>query len=843
MKQIHDFTNNKFIWNIDLDEYEKDKSGKYTVAGWVLPKKPGSVTLTGYLDNTGKLDCKTKISVREDVAAAFPKIGKNDAAGFRCVFCLNGELEKNQKFSLYAEQDGVRECIFEKTCGDIEKYPGETIEYKVDVVHPSQGNVVVSGWCIDQCQEYVITAYDGEKNKLDAKFSKTVRTDVQMAKGLPRENADCGFEVIVPRESIKTDTLHLILANHLKYAEYVVDMKEYDKKYSKSARYKELLGPGKWRENLSSIRKEGISKFVYDLRMEVEPEKTEYQYWLKAHQVSERELKRQRQCEFEWNPLISILIPLYNTDFHFLKVIVDSIRKQSYRNWELCLADASDTDIVGEYVKKHYSKESRIKYKKLKKNEGISSNTNEALRMAVGEYVMLSDHDDIVEPNALYEIVKVLNRHPELDIVYTDEDKVSFDDKQYFGPHFKPDFNIGMLRSNNYICHITVIRKKIMDEIQGFRPEFDGAQDYDLILRCVEKTDKIYHIPKILYHWRCHPNSTAVNPESKMYAFEAGRKALLEHYERCKIAAKVENTKLLGYYRTVFELKGNPLVSIIIPNKDHIDDLKKCVESIHQISDYKNYEIIIVENNSEEAMTFRYYEKLEQDYQNVRVIYWKDIFNYASINNFGVAESRGEYLVFLNNDVEIISPKWIDEMLGFAQQADVGVVGVKLYFPNYTIQHAGVVIGLGGVAGHIAVGMPGTDYGYQGRSIIAQDYSAVTAACMMVRKDVFRELGGFDEKFQVAYNDIDFCLKAGKCGYRVVFTPYAELYHYESKSRGKEDSPEKKARFEREVALFEKKWPRILKHGDPYYNRNLTLTNVDCSLRESYDDYMKGRKK
>jgi GT2 family glycosyltransferase len=327
-----------------------------------------------------------------------------------------------------------------------------------------------------------------------------------------------------------------------------------------------------------------------------------------------------------------------------------------------------------------------------------------------------------------------------------------------------------------------------------------------------------------------------------MYAYDAGRKALEEHYKRCGIAAAVENTQLLGYYRTRFLRKEDPMISIIIPNKDHIEDLKKCLSSIREVSTYTNYEILIVENNSEDPETFRYYETLQKEWKQVRVLYWKDIFNYASINNFGVEESKGEYLLFLNNDVEVITPDWLEEMLGFAMQKDIGAVGAKLYFPNYTIQHAGVVIGLGGVAGHIAVGMPGTDYGYHGRSVIAQDYSAVTAACMMVRKEVFLEVQGFDPAFQVAYNDIDLCMKIRSHGYRVAFTPFAELYHYESKSRGSEDSPEKKARFQREVALFEQKWPEILKHGDPCYNKNLTLTNVDCSLRESYDDYTKKRK-
>lgn len=843
MKRVQDFTDKQFIWHIDSDKYDECENHMYTVTGWVLPKNPGMVTLQGIMDCRENMKCKMETSMRKDVADAFPTLKENGVLGFRCVFDMEDKISENELFQLYAVQGERKECIFEKKCQDILQYSDQTLEYCIDTVRPSQENIVISGWCIDECQEYTISVFDEERNKLEVQVTSTMRADVQAVKGLTDEQAFCGFELRIPREIVKTNSIFLVMENHLHSAEYVVDIKEHDRKYSKSAEYRKLFSPKRWKRNLCTIHQGGFSRLLYDIRMETNPEQTEYQYWVKMHRVTAQELKRQRKHKFAWEPLISILIPLYNTDFLFLKEILDSVQKQSYENWELCLADASETGRVGEYVKKHYGRDSRIKYQKLTENAGISENTNKALKMASGEYVLLSDHDDVLELNALFEIIKVLNQNPKLDIIYTDEDKVSFHEKKYFGPHFKPDFNLGMLRSNNYICHISVIRKTIMDQIHGFRREFDGAQDYDLMLRCVEKTTEIHHIPKILYHWRCHPNSTAANPESKMYAFEAGRKALAQHYERCNIKAKVENTNLMGYYRTRFVLESSPLVSIIIPTKDHIEDLQKCIESIQKISTYQNYEIIVIENNSENPRTFSYYKELEQKYKNVKVIYWNDIFNYASINNFGAEESHGEFLVFLNNDVEIISPEWIEEMLGLAQQPDVGIVGVKLYFPNYTIQHAGVVIGLGGIAGHIAVGMPGTDYGYQGRSIITQDYSAVTAACMMVRKDVFEKLGGFDEKFQVAYNDIDFCLKARKHQYRVVFTPYAELYHHESKSRGKEDTPEKQARFQREVDLFEAKWSDILKNGDPYYNPNLTLTNVDCSLRETYDTYRKGRDK
>ena len=386
--------------------------------------------------------------------------------------------------------------------------------------------------------------------------------------------------------------------------------------------------------------------------------------------------------------------------------------------------------------------------------------------------------------------------------------------------------------TTNYICHFVVVRKTIVDEIGGLRTEFDGAQDFDFVLRCTEKTSNIYHIPKVLYHWRAHKDSTAENPESKMYAFENGAKAVQAYYDRNGIDATVEMRRdFLGIYRTIYHLASKPLVSIIIPNKDHIDDLKKCIDAIEERATYENLEYIIVENNSTEEETFAYYEKLQQENKRAKVIVWKDEFNYSAINNYGVTFAKGEYLLFLNNDTEIINKDCIEEMLGYCMRDDVGIVGARLYYPDDTIQHAGVIVGIGGVAGHCFTNMPKEGPGYFARAFCAQDYSAVTAACMMVKRSVFEEVNGFDEKLKVAFNDIDFCLRVRETGKLVVYNPYAELYHYESKSRGQDDTEEKEDRFNSEIDLMQLRWQKILTEGDPYYNPNLSINRNDFSLK------------
>ena len=416
------------------------------------------------------------------------------------------------------------------------------------------------------------------------------------------------------------------------------------------------------------------------------------------------------------------------------------------------------------------------------------------------------------------------------DVIYTDEDKVTTDLSEHFQPHLKPDFNLDLLRSNNYICHFLVVRRSVVQKAGGFRREFDGAQDYDFIFRCVEQAREVIHVPEILYHWRTHKSSTADNPASKMYAFEAGKRAIEGNLERTGTPGTVEHTPDFGFYRVKYPVQGEPLVSIIIPNREEKETLQACVESIFEKTVYKNYEIIIVENNSSSDEIFRYYRKLSED-PRIHLLRWKKEFNYSAINNFGVRHAKGDYLLFLNNDVKVIDPDWLSEMLGVCQRQEVGAVGAKLIYPDNTIQHAGCVVGMGGIAGHMFVNMPAERTGYLHKASLLQDMSCVTAACMMMKKNVFLEAGGFTEELAVAFNDVDLCLKVRSHGHLIVYDPYVKLYHYESKSRGAEDSEEKVRRFQSEIEYIRSHWIDILKNGDPYYNKNLSLSKWNYSLK------------
>ena len=591
------------------------------------------------------------------------------------------------------------------------------------------------------------------------------------------------------------------------------------------------LSPYNIKKGLLYMKHFGPKEFWIRLTERFQADNVDYEEWYKNHKPTMEELQRQREAKFDYEPMISILVPVYNTPEEFLKQMIQSVRKQTYDNWELCIANANPAnETVAEILRISSTKDERIKVKAVPENEGIAQNTNAALAIATGDYIGLLDHDDLLTPDALYEVVKAINENDRPQVLYSDEDKVTMDLSEHFQPHMKPDYNEDLLRSNNYITHFFVADRMLVEEVGGEDGEYNGAQDYDLILKCTERAKGIAHIPRILYHWRVHKASTADNPASKMYAFDAGKRAIEDHLKRCGEIGKVSHEKDLGFYRVKYQVQGSPLISIIIPNKDQVESLDKCLRSIEK-SSYKNYEIIIVENNSTEDETFAYYKKTESD--KIRIVYWSDEFNYSAINNFGVKHARGDYLLLLNNDVEVITTDWLEELTANCQRKDVGIVGARLYYPDDTIQHAGIVIGIGGVAGALFVGMPRMFTGYLHKASIQQDLSAVTAACMMVKRSVYEELGGLEEELKVAFNDVDFCLRAREKGYLVVYDPKVELYHFESKSRGTEDSKEKIRRFQNEIEYMRSHWLELLKKGDPMYNPNLTLTKWDYSLRNN----------
>lgn len=564
---------------------------------------------------------------------------------------------------------------------------------------------------------------------------------------------------------------------------------------------------------------------------EVKQRKQYKLHFLSLKKVEEKEvIKKESIKGLQYRPKIGIIIPVYNTAEKWLRLCIESVLNQVYDHWELCIIDGGSTKPYIRKVLEEYAKsDDRIKVKFLPENKGIAGNSNEALALATGEFVGFLDHDDELSPSALYEVVKLLNENSNTDFIYSDEDKISTRGKR-FDPHFKPDWSPDTLRSCNYITHFTVIRKKIIDEVGGFKEGYAGSQDYDLFLRVVEKTQRIAHIPKVLYYWRVHESSASGNPRAKMYAYESAKKALRDHIRRIGLNGEVYNTPFYGIFRIQYQINDSPAVSIIIPTKDRVNVLKRCINSILHRSSYGNYRIFIVDNKSREKETFGYYKELKNE-PRIEILRYDTEINFSAINRYAVSEIDSEYITFLNNDTEVISPDWIEAMLEFAQRKDVGAVGALLYYPNDTIQHAGVIVGIAGFAGHPHKHFQRNAFGYMGRAKLVQNLSAVTAACLMTKKSVFEQVGGFDERLAFSFNDVDLCLKMREEGYLVIWTPYAELYHHDSKTRGYEDTPEKQERFRCEIEYFRSKWKHVLEKGDPYYNPNLTLDKEDFSIK------------
>ncbi|MBQ8945613.1 MAG: glycosyltransferase family 2 protein [Lachnospiraceae bacterium] len=550
------------------------------------------------------------------------------------------------------------------------------------------------------------------------------------------------------------------------------------------------------------------------------------------------ETRRRLESEtvFNRNIVFSILVPLYNTPKGFLTDMIDSVIAQTYGCWELCLADGSDAEhgYVEEVVEGYRVRDSRIVYKKLESNLGISGNTNACLEMATGNYIALFDHDDILHPSVLYEYMKAICEQ-DADYIYCDETTFKGNSvDNMITLHFKPDYAIDNLRANNYICHFSAFSRDLLEGMELFRSEFDGSQDHDMILRLTSRARHVVHVPKLMYYWRSHKASVARDIGAKSYAIDAAKGAVADHLRSCGYENfEITSTRAFEtIFRIRYEIQGDPKVSIVIPNKDHTEDLTRCINSIIEKSTYDNYEIIVVENNSVTDEIFEYYKKLEASDADIKVVRYEDEFNFSAVCNAGVRASGGEYILLLNNDTEVITLDWIEELLMYAQRDDVACSGAKLYYPDMTIQHAGVVIGLGAhrTAGHTHYRMPVTNLGYMGRLCYAQDVTAVTGACLMVSREIYDQVGGLDESFRVSLNDVDFCLKCRHAGYLNVFTPFAELYHYESVSRGSDAEGASAARYNEESEHFRTKWKEDLEAGDPYYNPNFSLDRSDYTI-------------
>lgn len=693
----------------------------------------------------------------------------------------------------------------------------------------NENKLMVRGWCLN-LEEKVVPSIEIKANDNIGTETITMefRPDVNQKYNLHGDEK-CGFFILLSPKTWRGEVFFDFAIDNAT-REISIDLKKSYRSFSPVGHTQRSI-LSKARRGLGYLKRNGLRQTLQRLRIEQEKQVFPYDTWISANEQEDIPAIEAEIESFAYKPLISVIIPVYNVEKRWLDECLDSIRQQYYPNWEVCLADDCSTEeYVRPYLTQLASADERIKVVFREKNGHISEASNSAIEIATGEFVALVDNDDLLPPNALYEVVKALNIAPELDLFYSDEDKIDTKNNRS-DPAFKPNWSPDLLLGTNYISHLGVYRKSIADEIGGFRKGYEGAQDYDLVLRFTEKTDRIYHIPKVLYHWRMLETSTAVNQDSKLYAFEAGKKALEDALVRRGIKGKVHHAAGWGLYDVEYEIIDREKVSIIIPTRDRYEDLQQCIDSIINLSTYENYEIIVADNGSVESETLALFEKYTREHPDLVRILPIDIpFNYSRINNLAAKEARGKYLLFLNNDTKVISPDWLEKMVSFAQFERIGAVGAKLYYPDNTIQHAGVILGLGGAAGHGFHTFPRGDFGYFGRLEINVNYSAVTAACLMVKCDDFFAVDGFDEELRVAFNDVDLCLKLLKLGKNNLWAHGVELFHYESKSRGHENTPEKQERFMEETKEMYTRWGELIEN-DPYYSPNLTRNGGNYSLR------------
>ena len=777
---------------------------------------------------------------------------------------------------------------------------------KIDIALVREGKLHIQGWAFGKDPEspVKIEAF-GKDEEIKEIFIEEVERETvieayfpnyekEHGKGISRR---LGFAVNVPYAFGEQEEVVLTLETEGQRRTFLFDDMKIERFNSRSRKkWDKLRALFQW-ETVEAIkdtvRQGGLSALFHKTVRKLRSIEEEYDYneWQRRVRPAEEELERQREISrgnrFSDSPVFfSFVIPVYRPKEEFLRRLLDSILAQTYPHFEVCLADASDYRTfhkeIGkkspkEVLEEYSQRDHRIRFQVLEENEGISGNTNRAIRMAEGDFIVFSDHDDELAPNALFEVVTAIDAHPRAELLYSDEDKIDFASAYYFEPNFKPDYSPEFLTAVNYICHLLIAKRSLLERVAEVddtgekryeRKEYDGAQDYDIILRLCEEAEKIekeeglskeeekereealytsgtiIHIPKVLYHWRSHQLSTAQNPEAKLYAFTAGERAVFDHYKRIgRPIQKVERGITYGYYHPHFRIEEQgelPLISVIIPNKDHVKDLDQAIRSLFKGS-YPYLEVIVVENNSEEKETFSYYEEIQKEFparygdfkkKAVRVVHWEREFNYSAINNFGVGFSHGDYLLFMNNDIEMLGAHSVEEMLQYVEDPEIGICGARLLYPDHLIQHGGVVMGFGGIAGASFIGLHETEQTYMHRAECIQNYSAVTAAVLLTKRKCFLEVGGFREELAVAFNDVDFCLKVRALGKRVVYTPYALFTHYESKSRGLEDNPEKVKRFNSEIVTLGKSWHMILRKGDPYYNPALTLRKANFALRD-----------
>lgn len=695
--------------------------------------------------------------------------------------------------------------------------------------------IKITGWA-ESAGELKLSVY-AEKKELEYKADYFTRADMVSRYFEGELNRNCGFELTVEDTDVRSIRITSESGGRRGSIGVVVNRAS-----SGQQRRSVRLAEDKRNDYITRARNYiamyGMKRFIVKAvgKLTGKSIKDPTNIYFNKINPNEARLKEQRDYKFVSNYKFSILIPVYRPDAKFFTLMLDSIVAQTYDNWQICLADGSGEgytveNVVRPYIEKYG--EDKVKYIKLENNLGIAENTNAAMRMADGDFIVFGDHDDELHPTALFECMRELERYPQADFIYSDEDKIIEATGHHTEAHFKSDLNMELLRSNNYICHLSVVKKSLADKVGGLYTQFNGSQDHDYVLRCVEKAECVRHIPRILYHWRINDNSTAKSASTKTYANTAGVNAVSAHLKRMGIDGEVKNGVAPGFYDIRYKLTEKPLVSVIIPNKDHLDDLTRCLESMENVNNYHNVEYIVVENNSVLEDTFEGYKELEKKYgDKFKLVKWDGIFNYSAINNFGARYAKGEYILLLNNDTSVIEPDSLRCMLAQCQRAEVGIVGAKLLYDDDTVQHAGVIIGYQGVAGHAFTGIGDDVYGYFARAVLSQELSAVTAACLLTKRSVFDEVGGLDESFEVAFNDIDYCMKVRAAGYKIIYDPHAKLHHYEYKSRGAEDTGKKQERFGGEIMHFIDKWRAVLIAGDMYYNPNLELVGELYTIKK-----------
>ncbi len=695
--------------------------------------------------------------------------------------------------------------------------------------------IKITGWA-ESAGELKLSVY-AEKKELEYKADYFTRADMVSRYFEGELNRNCGFELTVEDTDVRSIRITSESGGRRGSIGVVVNRAS-----SGQQRRSVRLAEDKRNDYITRARNYiamyGMKRFIVKAvgKLTGKSIKDPTNIYFNKINPNEARLKEQRDYKFASNYKFSILIPVYRPDAKFFTLMLDSIVAQTYDNWQICLADGSGDGYTVENVVKPYVEkygEDKVKYIKLENNLGIAENTNAAMRMADGDFIVFGDHDDELHPTALFECMRELERYPQADFIYSDEDKIIEATGHHTEAHFKSDLNMELLRSNNYICHLSVVKKSLADKVGVLYTQFNGSQDHDYVLRCVEKAECVRHIPRILYHWRINDNSTAKSASTKTYANTAGVNAVSAHLKRMGIDGEVKNGVAPGFYDIRYKLTEKPLVSVIIPNKDHLDDLTRCLESMENVNNYHNVEYIVVENNSVLEDTFEGYKELEKKYgDKFKLVKWDGIFNYSAINNFGARYAKGEYILLLNNDTSVIEPDSLRCMLAQCQRAEVGIVGAKLLYDDDTVQHAGVIIGYQGVAGHAFTGIGDDVYGYFARAVLSQELSAVTAACLLTKRSVFDEVGGLDESFEVAFNDIDYCMKVRAAGYKIIYDPHAKLRHYEYKSRGAEDTGKKQERFGGEIMHFIDKWRAVLIAGDMYYNPNLELVGELYTIKK-----------